>query len=223
MDRNARIRTTWVGTVLLAAGLNAGCNDPNAEKITLLNEANARLMTEREQTQSELAAAQEDVSRLERQAEQLRYQMSALEGRLDSAPPEDWKGVPGGAMTSIPGSLLFDSGKAKLRTGAKATLDKIAQTIVSSFEGRDIYVFGHTDAQPIKRSKWRDNRQLSAERAMAVTAHLKNQGVSPERLIAAAAGAHRPAVEGRVAERRNRRVEIYAVTGMMTQSSTDRP
>jgi len=209
----------------LAVGLNTGCTDPNVEKISMLQDENARLMTEREDAKAQLARVEDDAANWQRKADQLQRKVNELNNQLAATPkpPEGWKGVPGGAMTSIPAQLLFDSGKATLRSGAAAALDKIAQTILAEFPDKDIYVFGHTDAQPIKESKWRDNRQLSAERAMAVTAFLRTKGIAPEQIIAAAAGEYRPAVEGAVAEQRNRRVEIFAVTGMVSKGGGDRP
>ena len=92
--------------------------------------------------------------------------------------------VPGGAMIAIPGSVLFSSGKVTLRRDSKSIMSRIASEIQSNFSGKDIYVFGHTDTDPIKKSKWQDNRQLSSERALAVVRHLQSRGVSPSSLVA---------------------------------------
>ena len=215
MERYRRSWTTvtrsWtLGTaaVLLGGLLAAGCNDPNTEKISMLESEKAQLASERDQILSDLQRAQDDAARAQREAQMLRNQRAPVEN-----PPDKWKAVTGGAMTSIPGSLLFDSGKATLRQGAQAELDTIADAILANFADKDIYVFGHTDAQPIQHSEWRDNRQLSSERALAVVDHLRSKGIGPERLVAAAGGPFRPTGEG-VNVQPNRRVEIYANSGM---------
>ncbi|RME41480.1 MAG: flagellar motor protein MotB, partial [Planctomycetota bacterium] len=73
--------------------------------------------------------------------------------------------------------------------------------------------FGHTDDTPIRKSGWKDNYELSAQRALAVVRYLGSKGIDFKRLIACACGEHRPRVPNRsAAERaRNRRVEIFAV------------
>ena len=214
MERHTKHRASWIWTLVFAAGLMTGCTDPDEETLALLTDENDRLLEELETTQADLATAREQVGEQQRENRTLAEQLDALKGQLEAMPdpPENWRGVPGGAMTSIPGTLLFDSGKADLRADAPATLDVIARTIVQTFGDKDIFVFGHTDSQPIRHSEWRDNRQLSFERAAAVIAHLVQRGVSPSQVLAVGAGEHRPLVEGVTSEQRNRRVEIYAVT-----------
>ncbi len=185
-----------------------------SESMALLTDENDRLLKELETTQADLASAREQIGEQQRENRTLAEQLDGLKGRLEAMPdpPENWRGVPGGAMTSISGALLFGSGQAALRSGATDTLDAIARTIVQTFGDKDIFVFGHTDGQPIRQSQWRDNRQLSFERAAAVIAHLVQRGVSPSQVLAVGAGEHRPLVDGVPSAQRNRRVEIYAVT-----------
>lgn len=214
MERHMKCSAGWIWTLVFAAGLMTGCADPNQETMALLTDENDRLLKELETAQTELATARVQIGDQQRENRTLAEQLDGLEGRLAAMPdpPENWRGVPGGAMTSIPGTLLFDSGKADLRTDASATLNAIAATIVQTFGDKDIFVFGHTDGQPIRHSQWRDNRQLSFERSAAVIAHLVQRGVSPSQVLAVGAGEHRPLVEGVTSAQRNRRVEIYAVT-----------
>jgi hypothetical protein len=148
-----------VCSVLAVGVLAAGCNDPNKARLAMLENQNAQLASEQGQLMSDLQRARDAAAQARREAEMFRAQRAAT-----PEPPAEWKGVSGGAMTSIPGSLLFDSGKATLIAGAREKLDKIADTILSEFANKDVYVFGHTDAQPIQHSKWRDNRHLSSER-----------------------------------------------------------
>ncbi len=116
-------------------------------------------------------------------------------------------------MIAIPGSVLFKSGKVTLRRESKNVLSKIASEITGNFAGKDVYVFGHTDTDPIKKSKWKDNRQLSTERALAVVRYLQTLSVSPKSLVACGCGEHRPVTSNNSSSGRskNRRVEIFAV------------
>ena len=74
-------------------------------------------------------------------------------------------------------------------------------------------MFGHTDSDPIRKSGWKDNRELSAQRALAVVRQLQTAGISGGQLVACGWGEHRPLVENstNTAKAKNRRVEIFAV------------
>lgn len=75
-------------------------------------------------------------------------------------------------------------------------------------------VVGHTDSDPIKKSKWKDNWQLSAERALAVLRYLNSKGISSEKIRAVAAGSSRPVASNKSSsgKAQNRRVEIVVNT-----------
>jgi chemotaxis protein MotB len=116
-------------------------------------------------------------------------------------------------MIAIEGEVLFDSGKVKLRSGAKGVLQKVRDVVGNQYVDKDILIFGHTDDQPIKKSGWEDNYQLSSERALAVVRWMKENGITPNRLVACGAGEFRPRVPNSNAKNRqqNRRVEIFAL------------
>ena len=141
-----------------------------------------------------------------------------LQRRLDQMPPPvtvapGWTAIPGGAMIAIEGSVLFASGKVALKTEAGRTLSGVVSAINGEYGDKEILVFGHTDATPIRKSGWKDNWQLSTERALSVVRHLQAQGVDPSRLAACGAGQYRPRATGsdKGARAKNRRVEIFAV------------
>ena len=130
---------------------------------------------------------------------------------MPPAPPK-WENVPGGVMTSIEGTVLFDSGKATLKPGAREALSAIAEVISSRYPDYDIYVYGHTDNEPIKHSPWKDNLELSAQRGLTVARYLMEVLGSTD-VSAGGWGEHRPKAENTTAANRqaNRRVEIYAM------------
>ena len=75
---------------------------------------------------------------------------------------------------------------------------------------KTINIVGHTDSDPIKKSKWQDNWQLSAERALSVLRYMNKKGIKGDRIMAVAAGEGRPVSSNSTSsgKARNRRVEI---------------
>ena len=116
-------------------------------------------------------------------------------------------------MIAIEGNVLFQAGRAVIRPQARVTLDGIASTVRGEYADKDILVVGHTDDQPIKKSGWTDNFQLSTERSLAVARYLQQHGVAPNRLIAGGCGEHRPRKpnDTQAGKASNRRVEVFAV------------
>jgi chemotaxis protein MotB len=117
-----------------------------------------------------------------------------------------------GEMTvRVPGDVLFDSGVATLKQSARGTLDKIAAALKDDYSGKAVRVEGHTDADPLVKTKatWTDNRNLSLARALAVTRYLESKGVDAKRVVTAGFGEHNPRGNDKA---KNRRVEIVVVT-----------
>lgn len=114
-----------------------------------------------------------------------------------------------GVAFRVAGGVLFASGQNVLSEGGKRTLKEL----MGSLEGRTIRVEGHTDATPIRRSRWGTNLRLSLERAMSVADYLVASGMSQSSVSAAGYGPNRPAVEGETKDalQKNRRVEILMI------------
>ena len=110
--------------------------------------------------------------------------------------------------------------KADLRSEAKSALNGIVRAIRDQFPGHEIHIFGHTDSEPISKSGWADNPELSCQRALSVMRYLKSQGTS-QPIVACGWGDQRPLTENATAEAKqiNRRVEIYAVKTEITGSA----
>jgi len=116
-----------------------------------------------------------------------------------------------GLVITVVGDLLFDSGKAKIKSEAFPLLDKVASVLKENMAQFNIGIEGHTDNLPIKHSGWKTNWELSTARALSVLHYLdKDQGISPERLSAIGYGEYRPVDSNETKEGRsqNRRVEI---------------
>jgi chemotaxis protein MotB len=117
----------------------------------------------------------------------------------------------GTITVTLPNAILFDSGKATLKKRTSTELDHIRSVLRQQrYSNKQIDVVGHTDSDPIKKSKWRDNWQLSAERALAVVGYLTKRGVPPDKIRSVGCGAARPITSNTTAsgKARNRRVEI---------------
>jgi chemotaxis protein MotB len=116
----------------------------------------------------------------------------------------------GTITVTLPDAILFDSGKANLRTSTSKELDHIYAVLKEKYPGRVIEVAGHTDSDPIKKSKWADNLELSSQRAMSVARYLIQRGVAENKIGATGCGAARPIASNSTAagKQKNRRVEI---------------
>lgn len=73
-------------------------------------------------------------------------------------------------IISLPGDVLFDSGKADLRPEGEDILKKVAGIIKGdrSLAQRDYQVAGHTDSSPLNTPPFNDNWGLSLARARSV-------------------------------------------------------
>ena len=116
----------------------------------------------------------------------------------------------GTITVTLPNAILFDSGKATLKSGVSKELNHIQSVLNSQYPGRQIDVVGHTDTDPIKRSGWDDNLELSAQRALTVARYLIKRGIAEDKIKASGCGAARPIASNATAagKAKNRRVEI---------------
>jgi len=109
----------------------------------------------------------------------------------------------------LPAPILFDSGKAELKTESLEVLKKIGNILKDT--QNKIIVEGHTDNVPIAGGKYSSNWELSSARAFSVIKYfVKDIGINPERLTAYGYGEYRPLVPNDTEENRakNRRIEI---------------
>ncbi len=112
--------------------------------------------------------------------------------------------------------LFFASGSAELSLEGRAELYRLAGALneISAAIPDDINwvlrVDGHTDRRPIATAEFPSNWHLSAARAIAVVEYLQDEGVPPQRLVAAGFGEFQPLdpANTEIALRRNRRIEF---------------
>lgn len=116
----------------------------------------------------------------------------------------------GTITVTLPNTILFSPGKATLKKATSTELNHIRSVLRSKYAGKQIDVVGHTDSDPIKKSKWKDNLELSAQRALTVVRYLIGRGIPKNEIRAVGCGAARPITSNATAsgKARNRRVEI---------------
>ncbi len=116
----------------------------------------------------------------------------------------------GTITVTLPNAILFDSGKATLKKATITELDHIHSVLRDKYSSKQIDVVGHTDTDPIKKSKWKDNWELSAQRALSVLRYLVKRGIPEDKIQAVGCGQSQPIASNSTAsgKAKNRRVEI---------------
>ena len=113
--------------------------------------------------------------------------------------------------------VLFATGQANISIIGKDQLAEIASAILEIEEviPREIpwvlQIEGHTDSDPIAENPFfRDNWDLSTERALSVVRFLRSKGIPANRLAAAGYGEFQPIDmrNSEEAKQRNRRIEL---------------
>lgn len=186
-----------LGIGLLAGGCNKGLKDENAA----LMAENTQLRTQNDQLNSTNA--------------QLLASQSQPTGGMTGGDMGggggggNWSQPRGETVIEIAGDVLFDSGKATLKSTAKKELDRVVSTIKGRHSGRTVKIIGHTDSDPIKKSKWPSNEALSEARADAVADYLSSKGISRGSITTVGKGAREP----KSSKSASRRVEVVIVDG----------
>ena len=116
----------------------------------------------------------------------------------------------------FPSEIFFESGSDIIQTeGIKKlsdiakSLNEISEKIPSKIDWV-LRIDGHTDKIPINNEKFNSNWHLSSSRAINIVKLLIENGISPNRLVAAGFGEHSPLIsqENEEAYKKNRRIEI---------------
>jgi outer membrane protein OmpA-like peptidoglycan-associated protein len=212
-----------LGAALLLSG--TGCQDGRDDQIRALQERlraaeddNAGLKAQLDDLNRNGGNAAARALQLQQMLDELTRRNNELQQQLASAgnrnvtPTEQdgWIFAGPYAWMDITEEILFDSGKAELKSSGRAKLQQVASDLKSKFMGKAYWVIGHTDSDPIKRTadKWQDNLDLSQARARVVALELIKMGITPRELIAGGQGEWNPRGNEKS---KNRRVTIMAV------------
>lgn len=216
MDRSSIKRV--MGCVLAAAvALTAvGCTNVKRTDYDAVLGENNELRGQLAAIEGERAMWLDTKGKLEQENAELARALEAMRARGEVGPGGELN-VPGATVfqrgsdvvVAVAGDVLFDSGQASVKSGAKRTLDRVAELLSGQFSGHEVRIEGYTDTDPIKKSKWPSNEHLSFERAFAVEKYLVSKGVNGKRMYSAAFGPDKP----KGSKQESRRVEIVVLGG----------
>jgi len=212
--RASNIKSISLLVCVVVVTLVSGCTNWKKEcqkKDVLLKNCEGRYQAELD----EKSALSDRVLQGQQTIEELRRQMD----ELDKSPREvtgfevgdvDVDAVRGTITVTLPNTILFTAGKATLKKSVSTELDHIRSVLQSKYGNKEVDVVGHTDSDPIKKSPWKDNWELSAQRALSVVRYLVKKGIDDERIRAVGCGESQPVAANTSAsgKAKNRRVEI---------------
>ncbi len=202
---------------LVAIALMSGCTDYKKKydyKTAEYENLKGRyglLEGQRQQLADRIAQDQQTINDLQRQIDELNKTPADATG-FGEGYDVAFDAAAGTITVTLPNTILFDSGKASLKGATSSELDHILSVIKQKYADKDIDVVGHTDTDPILKTKdlWKDNLELSAQRALSVARYLISHGIPEKRVRAAACGSARPVASNSTVagKAKNRRVEI---------------
>ena len=204
--------------VVLGAALSAisaiGCSSgPDLQgRIDELTKEQEELQRQKEQSDSELAIYKAKCEAMERNRKEARP-APAPSPAVRPVPAEsdgmDIRKRGNDTVINLPSDVFFASGSATLSAAGEKTMARVAEYIRKNNGGGMIRVDGHSDSDPIRKSKgkFHCNWDLSFERAHAVVHYLVEKGhVDAHRLVCEAFADNQP--QSTSDKSKNRRVEI---------------
>ena len=207
--RSRRNGLNAVAALALGATLLGGCN------YRQLQQDREALLRQNQELQAQNSAVMDENDRLARQPAPAPVVVQAPPA---VAPPPGLAFEPAGfdaieglevddsgasqVKVSVPGDLLFQPGKAELTRAAQQTVDQVAGVLNGKHAGAAVGLVGHTDADPIRKSRWASNEALSLARAEAVADRLAAAGVARSRMETRGVGAQQPRGGSKAGDRR---------------------
>jgi len=180
-------------------------------RVDELTREQEELQRQKEQAESEALSYKAKCEALERDS---RRTPPPAPRTVEKAAPVDPEGMDirrrgNETVINIPSDVFFASGSATLNGSGEKSMGKIADYIRKNHPGGLIRVEGHSDSDPIRRtkSKFHCNWELSFQRAHAVMHFLVEKGqVDPHHMVCEAYGEFQP--QNPNDKSKNRRVEI---------------
>jgi OmpA-OmpF porin, OOP family len=186
-NRNAEIANEKILTAQAKDDVEKG----TAQRQAVLTEAR-QLEAQRNAQQARAATAQAQSA--EDRAKALERELADLKGKKTDR----------GVVVTL-GDVLFDTGKATLKPGAYATIDRLA-TVLKQDASRKVMIEGNTDN--VGSDEY--NQALSERRAQSVQAALFERGVDASQTSTVGKGESTPVAsnDSPVGRQQNRRVEL---------------
>jgi len=199
----ARLQQEVKKVILTTAELEAELEKRRAEQKSLHNEIisvsgeNSQLLDQLEQEQESKRHITSLKSRLERELNDSRVEISQLKNQM--------------TVIQLTSDILFSPGSAQINLDGQKVLSIIAESL-NAYPDRFISVEGHTDNLPIVlNTRYQSNWELSTARGLAAVIYFQqNSQVDPKRLKVVGYGQYHPLSSNKSAEgrQRNRRIEI---------------
>ena len=218
--------TLRISAVLLLVFVVTGCTNWE-KKYDALNVEHQNLKGLYDNCRSNLESSADEKSQLNQELEKSIRTIEQLQQEIEerNVSPAEASGFGNGMdvkfdaaagtiTVTLPSQLLFSAGKETLKKSTISELDHIYSVLQQRYSSMPIDIVGHTDSDPIRKSGWKDNWELSAERALAVLRYLEQRGMHPELIRAVAAGSSVPIASNNSEDgkSKNRRVEIVVRT-----------
>jgi len=207
-------KTIVLYVVLMSTFLLQGCTNWK-KKYQNLDVEHQNLKGLYERAQAEKGQLSEQVSQSQMTIDELQRKIAEKQSAAKASGFGDgydvrFDAAAGTITVTLPNTILFSPGKALLKKSTSVELDHIRSVLQSKYAGKEIEVAGHTDSDPIKKSKWKDNWELSAQRALTVLRYLVARGIPEDKIKATGCGASRPIASNTTSsgKSRNRRVEV---------------
>ncbi|MCH2139230.1 MAG: OmpA family protein [Phycisphaerales bacterium] len=204
-----------MGLAALAASvlMAGGCAEQQLkDEIALLENENTELRAQLDNRDTALETANDELRRANRELRDAQDAFAEERDTWTEAQTNAFDNIEGvnatysddGVTVSVEGDVLFASGRTSLRQQAKSSLDKVASVLKQQYGGKTIFIAGHTDTDPIKKSGHKSNYHLGFERGWAVRKYLMDQGVTGTNMAIISFGPDRPMGSAST----SRRVEI---------------
>jgi chemotaxis protein MotB len=192
--------------------------DQKDAEIRQLHEERAALKSQVQALKSNLDSAQGDIANASSKVSDKPAEKSASAPDVEAGkfPELDKLGVGystrgGNLVITIPSSISFASGQAVLSSEGQKALKQVAATLKGKYPSLRYSIEGHTDSDPISKSKFTSNRDLSVQRAMAVLTYMVEEcSIKDDQCIVAGYGQYDPVAANDTTgdKAKNRRVEI---------------
>ncbi len=172
--------------------LFVGCAELKSlrEERIVMNQRIGELQRERDDLNSRYNLSEQEKAGLIEERDRLENARRSMEERLKGS-GASVRIKEGKISVMLPSSILFNSGQTKLKKAAKNSLTKVCNVLKKDFPNTTIRIEGHTDSDPLKRTKkvYKSNWELSALRASNVLHYLVDScRLDPKKLYIAGFG-----------------------------------
>ena len=214
--KNVVRRTMFVVMALVLVSVLTGCTDWK-KKYDGLEVEHQNLMGRYDNCMASLDTTAAEKVRLNQALLETQRTMEQLQNEWDGGGKSGFEGLEwemdqrkGTITVTLPNAILFAPGKATLIKASISELDQVMGVLRQNYSSKDISVVGHTDSDPIKKSGWKDNWELSTERSLAVVRYMVKRGLNPRQIKAAGAGEFNPVSSNSTSsgKSQNRRVQV---------------